>query len=59
MADRPDDIREPIDGKTSRSICQAIGERLSRDMGPEAPMPGNLQRLIDEMRRQDGDLSQH
>ena len=29
------DIIEPIDGKTSRAICDAVGERLQRDLRPE------------------------
>jgi len=29
-----DDI-EPIDRKTSRSICDAVGERLQQDLRPE------------------------
>jgi hypothetical protein len=48
------DSIEPIDGKTSRAICDAVGDRLQRDLslesfGPSAP----LQRLLDELRRLD------
>lgn len=55
MPDSPSDLREPIDHRTSLSICKAIGERLGQQMGPETPVPNHLQRLIDEMRRQDGE----
>ena len=43
----------PLDRATSTSICKAIGERLQQNLGPEAPMPNSLQRLIDEMHRQE------
>lgn len=45
--------REPIDRATSASICRAIGERLELHLGPETPLPPALQRLIDEMHRQE------
>jgi hypothetical protein len=46
--------REAIDGKTSRSICDAVGERLQQSLRPEslAPSP-RLQRLLEELRRRD------
>jgi hypothetical protein len=45
---------EPIDHKTSKSICDAIGERLQQFMRPvtSAP-PDRLQHLLDELRRRD------
>ncbi|MBV9560902.1 MAG: hypothetical protein JOY90_10660 [Bradyrhizobium sp.] len=45
---------ESIDGKTSRSIRDAVGERLQQDLRPQtlAPSP-YLQRLLEEMRRRD------
>ncbi len=52
MRDR-DNERELIDRATSTSICRAIGERLQQNLGPESPMPSRLQRLIDEMHRQE------
>ena len=58
MPDRPSDRREPIDHRTSLSICKAIGERLGQHMGPETPVPSHLQRLMDEMRRQDDESAQ-
>jgi hypothetical protein len=47
-----DDI--DIDHKTSRSICDEVGERLQQDLSLEAsPLPPYLDRLIDELRKQD------
>lgn len=45
--------REPINRTTNASIRRAIGDRLSQHLGPEAPMPDRLQKLIEEMRRQE------
>jgi hypothetical protein len=45
---------EPMDRKTSRSICDAIGERLQQYMPPENSVPPDrLQHLLDELRRRD------
>jgi hypothetical protein len=45
---------EPIDHKTSRSICDAIGERLQQSMRPENAAPSDrLQHLLDELRRRE------
>ena len=52
MRDRDND-RAQIDRATSTSICRAIGERLQQNLGPEAAVPSSLQRLIDEMHRQE------
>ena len=49
-----DNDSEPIDHKTSRSICDAIGERLQQSMRPESSgMSDHLQRLLNELRRRD------
>ena len=49
---------EQIDPKTSRSICDAIGERLKQDLRRESPQPSShLQHLIDELRRRDSDTA--
>lgn len=54
MNGRPIDSSEEIDGKTSRSICDAVGERLQRSMRPEAShLPDRLRRLMEALRRQD------
>jgi hypothetical protein len=48
------DIIEPIDGKTSRAICDAVGDRLQRDLRPETiRSSAYLQRLLDELRRRE------
>jgi len=48
------DNREAIDGKTSRSICDAVGERLQQSLRPEPLEPSaRLQRLLEELRRRD------
>lgn len=55
MPSRVDENTErPIDRHTSASICNAIGERLKKNLVP-APgaLPSRLQALLDEMERQD------
>ncbi|HLX14522.1 MAG TPA: hypothetical protein VKS24_04870 [Bradyrhizobium sp.] len=48
------DNAEPIDRKTSRSICDAVGERLQQSLRPEPTPPSSLlQHLMDELRRRD------
>ncbi|WP_041801703.1 hypothetical protein [Rhodopseudomonas palustris] len=45
---------EPLDGRTSRSICRAIGEKLQQSMPPEPPkLPDQLAHLVAEMRRRE------
>jgi hypothetical protein len=44
---------EMIDHRTSRSICEAIGERLQQHMKPEAMLSDNLKHLLNELRRRD------
>jgi hypothetical protein len=39
-----------IDSKTSRSICDEVGERLQQDLRVP-PLPLYLARLIDELRK--------
>lgn len=47
---------ERLDRTTSAAICNAIGERLRRDMGPNAnALPSNLQALLDKMQLQDSE----
>ena len=54
MNSRIPDTSERIDRKTSRSICEAVGERLQRNLRPEAAsLPTHLERLMDELRKQD------
>lgn len=52
------DGEERLDRTTSAAICNAIGERLRRDMGADADvLPSNLQALLDQMQRQDGEAN--
>jgi hypothetical protein len=45
---------EQIDYRTSRSICDAIGERLQQDLRPgPSRLSSYLQHLIDELQRRD------
>ncbi len=50
------DSTETIDYRTSRSICDAVGERLQQNLRPEAELSQPLRRLIDQLRRHDGEL---
>ncbi len=48
------DESEGIDPKTSRSICEAVGERLQQSLRPETShLSSHLQHLMDELNRQD------
>jgi hypothetical protein len=53
MNARIDHDAQPIDHKTSRSICDAIGERLQQSMRPETGPSDRLRHLLDELRRRD------
>jgi hypothetical protein len=44
-----------IDGKTSRSICDAVGERLQQSLRPEPRLPTHLEQLMNELRKRDLD----
>lgn len=46
--------REAIDHKTSRSICDAVGERLQQNLRPQVMGPApELDRLLEEFRRRE------
>ena len=48
------DNSEGIDRKTSRSICDAVGERLQQHLRPlESGLPSHLEQLMDQLRQQD------
>jgi hypothetical protein len=48
------DSVETIDHKTSRSIIEAVGERLQQNLRPETSrLSPRLQHLMDELRRRD------
>jgi hypothetical protein len=54
MSSRATESIETIDRRTTRSICDAVGERLQRDLRPEAMHPSSrLEHLMDKLRRQD------
>jgi hypothetical protein len=56
MNSRISDSSEPIDRETSRSICDAVGERLQQNLPPEsAHLSSHLQHLLDELRKRDND----
>jgi hypothetical protein len=47
-------IPDHIDHKTTRSICDEVGDRLQQDFSLEAsPLPPYLERLIHELRKQE------
>jgi len=48
------DDTEQMDYKTSRSICDAVGERLQQSMRPErSDLSPHLYELLKELRRRD------
>ena len=53
MNSRMNDDSETIDRKTSRSICDAVGERLQQALRPESGISPYLQHLVDELRKRD------
>jgi hypothetical protein len=45
---------EPLDHRSSRSICDAVGARLQQILRPDpAGASPHLQHLVDELRRRD------
>lgn len=59
MSGRSDDSIETIDGRTSRSICDAVGQRLQQSMEPDcSPLPDHLRFLMDALRQQDAQTDQ-
>ncbi|MBI5262821.1 MAG: hypothetical protein HY852_13495 [Bradyrhizobium sp.] len=46
---------ESMDRKTSRSICDAVGERLQQNLRPQTRLTPHLQFLMDELRKRDRD----
>jgi hypothetical protein len=45
----------PIDHKTSRSICEAVGEHLRRNVRPETALSSRLRQLLEELHHHDND----
>ena len=48
---------EQIDRRTSRSICDAVGERLQQNLRPEPRLPTHLEQLLNELRRRERDTN--
>jgi hypothetical protein len=60
MTSRFDDDSEMMDRATSRSICNAVGERLQRDLRLDAlPPSSRLEHLMEELRRRDESLQRN
>ncbi len=56
MNSRISNDSETIDRKTSRSICDAVGERLQQSLRPDALRPSShLEHLMDELRKRDSE----
>jgi hypothetical protein len=56
MNSRFSDNSEQIDRKTSRSICDAVGERLQQNLPAlSSRLSSHLQHLLDELRKRDSD----
>lgn len=56
MIGRITDNNVQIDRKTSRSICDAVGERLQQSLRPDfSRLTPHLQHLMDELRKRDSD----
>ena len=53
MNNRIETQYEDIDRKTSRSICDGVGELLQKSLRPEPSLSPRLQQLMDELRRRD------
>ena len=48
------DNSDQMDYKTSRSICDAVGERLQKDLRPErSDLSPRLRELLNELRQRD------
>jgi len=46
---------DQIDRRTSRSICDAVGERLQQSLRPEPRLPTHLEQLLNELKKHDHD----
>jgi len=54
MDTRLENVSDPMDRRTSRAICDAVGERLQQYMRPERDeLSPRLRRLLEELRRLD------
>ena len=50
---------EQIDRRTSRSICDAVGERLQQSLRPESRLTSHLEHLMSELRKGDREGGSH
>jgi hypothetical protein len=55
MTSRINSQYEQIDHRTSRSICDAVGERLQQNLRPDHSPSSDLQHLMDELRKRDSE----
>jgi hypothetical protein len=53
------DDGEQIDRRTSRSICDAVGERLQQSLRPEPRLTSHLEQLLDELKKREPDTGSH
>jgi hypothetical protein len=44
---------EQLDRRTSRSICDAVGERLQQNLRPDPRLPTNLEHLLNALRQRE------
>jgi hypothetical protein len=56
MNARINEDSDQIDHKTSRTICDAVGERLRQSLRPQTELPSQLLRLVVELRRRENEL---
>jgi hypothetical protein len=47
---------DQLDRKTTRAICDGVGERLQQYIRPETTLPTHLEQLLEELRRRDDRL---
>jgi hypothetical protein len=47
---------DQLDRKTTRAICDGVGERLQQYIRPETTLPTHLEKLLEELRRRDDRL---
>jgi hypothetical protein len=55
MNSRIDNQQDQIDHRTSRSICDAVGERLQQNLRPDYSPSSQLQHLMSELRKRDNE----
>ena len=50
---------DQIDRRTSRSICDAVGERLQQNLRPEPRLPTHLEQLLDQLKKREREGGSH